>query len=63
MRKIVCKDSKELMEHLRLLGQSTGYIVSPPSSNGEITITLLTVEDLLDLPVILEDNGVLATRH
>lgn len=39
------------------------YIVSPPSSNGEIIITFLTEEDLYDLPVVLENNGTRATRH
>lgn len=39
------------------------YIVSPLSSNGEITVTFLTAEDLYDLPAVLEDNGTQATQH
>ena len=63
MRKIVCKDLNELKEHVRSLGRSMAYIVSPPSSNGEITVTFLTAEDMYDLPAVLENNGTPATRH
>lgn len=63
MRKVVCKNFQELMEQVRSSEPDMAYIVSAPSSNGEITITFLTVEDMLELPVTPEDSGIAATRH
>lgn len=63
MRKVVCKNFQELMEQVHSSEPGTAYIVSAPSSNGEITITFLTLEDMLELPVTSAELGTAATLH
>lgn len=63
MRKVVCKNFQELMEQVRSSEPNTAYIVSAPSSNGEITITFLTAEDMLELPATSVELGTAVTRH